>query len=300
VPFWSVDPNIHSQLFNLNGLSHKVLLDADVSDAQSTTPVTNLPLYDLIDDQNILRYRQIFSFYDFGTPGLTPYRYDARDYALRYGLQNFVASPSTEIAGNMLAARLGLRQRWQTKRGRPGAQHVVDWMTLDMQGTLFPDPGRDNFGTSIGMVQYNYRWYLGDRTTLVSDAYLDFFGGGSKYWNVGMYLNRPPRGTIYTGLLVLEGPISSTVLATSYNYRMSPKWISTLGSTIAINHSGNIGEFFGLTRIGESFLLNISVNVDASKGNVGANFSLEPRFLSKMIPGGSGAQIPGSGAYGLE
>ncbi len=300
VPFSSVNPTIQSQLFNLNGLTHKITFDVDVSDTQATSPVTDLPLYDMIDDQNINRYRQIFSFYDFGTPGLTPYRYDARQYALRYGLENYVASPSSEIAGDMLAARLGVRQRWQTKRGKPGAQHVVDWMTLDMQGVVFPDANRDNFGTSIGMVQYNYRWFLGDRTTVVSDGYFDFFGGGSKYMSVGMYLNRPPRGSLYTGLIVLQGPISTTVLATSYNYRMSPKWLSTLGSTIALSNSGNIGEFFGLTRIGESFLMNVSINVDASKGNVGANFSLEPRFLSKSILSASGAQIPAAGAYGLE
>ncbi len=263
--------------------------------------MTDLPLYDMIDDQNINRYRQIFPFYDFGTPGVTPFRYDPRQFALRYGLMDSVASPSTEIAGDMLAARLGMRQRWQTKRGKPGAQHVVDWMTLDVQGVIFPDANRDNFGTTIGMVTYNYRWFLGDRTTLVSDGYFDFFGGGSKYYNVGMFINRPPRGSIYTGLLFLEGPISSTVLATSYNYRMSPKWMSTLGSTIALNHSGNIGEFLGLTRIGESFLMNVSLNVDASKGNVGANFSLEPRFLSKGLTGAvNGAQIPAAGAYGLE
>ena len=43
--------------------------------------------------------------------------------------------------------------------------------------------------------------------------------------------------------------------------------------------------------------MNVSVNVDASKGNVGANFSLEPRFLSKALDGaGQRAQIPAAGS----
>ena len=100
-----------------------------------------------------------------------------------------------------------------------------------------------------------------------------------------MYLNRPPRGSLYTGIMLLNGPVTSTVLAASYNYRMSPKWISTAGSTFALNHSGNIGENFALTRIGESFLFNVNFNVDVSKGNVGLNFSLQPRFLSKALNG---------------
>ena len=82
-----------------------------------------------------------------------------------------MSSPSTEIAGDLAAVRMGVRQRWQTKRGSR-ASSVVDWMTFDTQGVVFPDPNRDNFGTAIGLVNYNYRWFLGDRTTVVSDGYL--------------------------------------------------------------------------------------------------------------------------------
>ena len=174
-------------------------------------------------------------------------------------------------------------------------------MTLDVQGVAYPDPNRDNFGTAVGLVNYTYRWYLGDRTTIVSDGSYDFFSGAPQYTSLGMYLNRPPRGSLYTGIMLLNGPITSTVLATSYNYRMSPKWISTAGSTFALNHSGNIGENFALTRIGESFLFNVSMNVDVSKGNVGAAVSLQPRFLSRSGFGAAnGLQVPVAGAFGLE
>jgi hypothetical protein len=301
VPFTGINPQLQSQLLNVNGLAHKISLDADVSIAGSTQNLDQLPLYDLIDDQAIIRYRRIYPFYDFGGPAPVPQRFDERYYALRYGLMNNVTSPSTEIADDLLAARLGLRQRWQTKRGPPISPHIVDWMTLDTSGTIFPNANRDNFGTAIGMVNYSYRWFIGDRTTIVSDGYFDFFGDGGKYISVGTFLNRPPRGSLYAGLVVLEGPFSSTVLVGSYNYRMSPKWVSTFGSTLALAHSGNIGQNFGLTRIGESFLFNVSVNVDHSKGNVGANVSLEPRFLTRAITGaGTGVQIAAPGAYGLE
>jgi hypothetical protein len=212
-----------------------------------------------------------------------------------------VTSPSTEIAGDLATVRLGARQRWQTKRGMPGKQRVVDWMTFDAQGVVFPDPNRDNFGTAVGLVNYSWRWYLGDRTTVVSDGFYDFFSGAPSYTSLGMYLNRPPRGSLYTGIMLLQGPVNSTVLAGSYNYRMSPKWVSTAGSTFALNHSGNIGENFALTRIGESFLFNVNFNVDVSKGNVGAAISLQPRFLSRTgLGGGNGLQIPVAGAFGLE
>ncbi|HEX4143346.1 MAG TPA: hypothetical protein VHY91_07330 [Pirellulales bacterium] len=301
VPFWSVNPNIHSTLLNVNGLAHKISFDVDASVTESSQNLNQFPLYDLIDDTSIIRYRQLLATYDFGTPNPVPLKYDERYYALRYGLMNTVSSTSTEIAGNLAAVRMGMRQRLQTKRGMPGRQRVVDWMTFDVQGVAYPDPNRDNFGTAIGLVNYTYRWYLGDRTTVVSDGAYDFFSGAPQYTSLGMYLNRPPRGSLYAGVMLLNGPVTSTVLASSYNYRMSPKWISTAGSTFALNHSGNIGENFALTRIGESFLFNANFNVDVSKGNVGVSISVQPRFLSRSGFGAAnGLQVPVAGAFGLE
>ncbi len=42
--------------------------------------------------------------------------------------------------------QIDIRQRLQTKRGYPGMEHTVDWMTLDLGATWFPQRQRDNFG----------------------------------------------------------------------------------------------------------------------------------------------------------
>jgi hypothetical protein len=301
LPFWAVDPFVESTLFNVHGLAHKVVLETDVSYAQSTFDLADLALYDQIDDNNIEEYRRKFAFYDFGGPPPVPLPFDERFYALRRGLGNWVASPSTEIADDLFAARIGARQRWQTKRGPIGRQHIVDWITLDTDATLFPNPDRDNFGQVVGLVDYDFRWHLGDRTTVVSEGYFDFFSQAPKYVTVGMFLDRPPRGSIYLGFRSLEGPISSNVLATTYSYRMSPKWISTFGMTYDFVHSRNIGQNFTLTRIGESFLVAFNLNVDTSKNNVGANLMIMPRFLQGRLGATSTAMnVPVAGVYGLE
>jgi len=300
LPMWSVNPEIQSSLFNVNGIAHKMVWDADVSYAQSTQNLTDFPLYDQIDDNDIEAYRRFYPFKDFGGPPPVPYQFDERSYALRRGLGNLVASPSTEIADDLFAARLGLRQRWQTKRGPIGNQHIIDWITLSTDATIFPDPNRDNFGQTIGLVDYDFRWHVGDRTTLVSDGYFDFFTNAPKYVTIGGFLNRPPRGSFYLGFHSLEGPISSSVIATSYTYRMSPKWLSTFGTTFDMANAHNIGQNFTMTRIGESFLFTVNVNVDASKGNVGANFAIQPRFMQGRMGPPSGVNVPVAGAYGLE
>jgi len=213
---------------------------------------------------------------------------------------SYVASPSTEIADDLFTTRLGVRQRWQTKRGPAGNQHVIDWISLDTDCTLFPDPNRDNFGQVLGLVDYNFRWHAGDRTTVVSDGYFDFFDQAPKYFTVGGFLNRPPRGSIYMGFHALEGPITSNVLAFNYSYRMSPKWLSSFGTTYDFYQARNIGQNITLTRIGESFLFTLNVNVDTSKGNVGANIAIQPRFLQGRLGAPSAVAIPVAGVYGLE
>ena len=64
---------------------------------------------------------------------------------------------------------------------------------------------------------------------------------------------------------------------------------------------GNIGQRFAVTRVGESLLFSAGLNVDASRGNVGLQISLEPRFLPRPRLGkADGAQISPAGALGLE
>ncbi len=129
---WAVDPTVQSQMFNVNGIAHKVVFDTDIFYAQSTQNLDTLPLYDQVDDNNIEAYRRWFPFFDFGgLPPPVPLQFDERYYALRRGLGSYVASPSMEIADDLFAARLRARQRWQTKRGPLSNPHIVDWITLE-------------------------------------------------------------------------------------------------------------------------------------------------------------------------
>ena len=157
---------------------------------------------------------------------------DERFYALRYGMGSWVTAPSMEIAGDLEELRLGIHQRWQTKRGPPDNYHIIDWITLDTDVILYPDPNRDNFGQVAGLLDYNFRWHVGDRLTLVSDGNFDFFDYGEKEVTIGAFLNRPPRGTWYFGARFLEGPISEDVVTIAYNYLMSPKWMSSYSMTL--------------------------------------------------------------------
>jgi len=215
-------------------------------------------------------------------------------------MAGWVTAP-TEIADDLTAFRLGMRHRWQTKRGTPGQQRIVDWITLDSNLVLFPDKDRDNFGQALGLLDYNARWQVGDRLALLSSGIFDFFHDGQRLISVGGFLDRPPRGGLYLGVRLLDGPISNTILSMSYSYRMSPKWVSAFSTSIDLRRQGNIGQNFTITRVGESFLLSAGFHADASRGSYGASFAVEPRFLPKTRLGhAGGARIPTAGAFGLE
>jgi hypothetical protein len=310
LPMWTADNSVESQLWNVHGLAHKVVFEAEFAYADATQSIDQFPLYDQIDDDAINQYRRNIPYWDYGaipgqpTPLTAPFifgadnKYDPRSYLVRRGMASWVTGP-TEIANDLTAFRLAARQRWQTKRGPVGNRRIIDWIVFDVDGELFPTTSQ-NFGQAMGLWQADFRWHAGDRTTVFSTADIDFFSGGQQLYTVGTLLNRTPRGSFYLGFNQFGGPISASVLVGSYTYRMSPKWASSFGSAVDLT-GRNIGQNLQLVRIGESFLMTFGFNVDYSRNNVGVTFNLEPRFLSRtQFASRRGIDIPVAGAYGLE
>jgi hypothetical protein len=302
LPVWKADPNISSELFNLTGLAHKITYEAEILYADASQDLAELALYDQLDDNATEFTRRQMAVRTFGQPVGTfvPTRFDERFFAHRSNLQGTVTGP-TEIADDLVEVRFGLNQRWQTKRGLPGQQRIIDWIVLDIGAVLFPEPDRDNFGSALGLVDYDFRWHVGDRLTLLSDGFYDDYDQGLRQVTVGGVISRPEHGSLYLGYRSTEGPISSNIVTGTLSYRMSEKWIGTAGATWDFGDAGNIGQNFALTRIGESFLIRMGVNYDASRDNLGASFIIEPRFLpSSRLGRVGGVSVPPAGALGLE
>jgi hypothetical protein len=317
IPFWYADPNIHDAMLNLNGLAHKVIFDVQASVTGANQDLTTIPLYDELDDDSIEDFRRRLFFSPFGGPvfgtklagtyyipgapsTINP-KFDPRFYALRSGMQDWVTSPSDEIADDMAAVRTGMHHRLQTKRGAPGEEHIVDWVTFDANATWFPNAERDNAGAAVGLLDYDFAWHLGDRFSILSDGYADTFGDGLKTASIGLLINRPARGNFYIGFRAADGVFTADVLNATVNYRMTDKWIGSASSSVDFGPAGNIGQTFGFTRIGESLLTTVGGSVDASKGSVGLHFLVEPRFLPKLrTTSKTGIEIAPAGAYGLE
>ena len=63
---WRTDPTIQSTLWNVNGLAHKVTFDLDAFFADASQDLSDLPLYDPIDDDSQEHFRRRIADETFG------------------------------------------------------------------------------------------------------------------------------------------------------------------------------------------------------------------------------------------
>jgi hypothetical protein len=275
--FWGVFPNVQSGIFNLNGLAHKVRLEAEYALTGASRGLDQIPQYHEIDDDAQERFRQRLPINTFG--GVVPPQFDPRFYAVRRGTGLMVTAPYHELVDDQQVLRLAARQRLQTKVGPPDRPRIRDWMLLDLEASVFPNAERDNFGETFGLLGARYSWLFSERTRLVADALYDLFEDAPQLWSLGIITQRAERGSIYVGVRQVKGAgLDSRILTASYSYNMGPKWVSTLGTAYDIGEGQNRGQSLTITRVGADFLIHFGTQFNPSTNNAGLALSVEPRF----------------------
>jgi lipopolysaccharide export system protein LptA len=292
---WRVYPTVQSDMFNLNGLAHKMVFDADYSFSESNQDLASIPQYNEFDDNSQEQFRRRLLVNTWG--GTLPAQFEPRFFAVRSGSGASVTAPYNELVDNMNVLRLGWRHRLQTKVGPVNAPRIKNWMTLDLGVAYFPDYKRDNFGEPFGLYSARYNWYVGDRTTVVASTLFDTFDNPEKLWSFGINSQRSTRGSVYVGLRNISGgsTLHSEILTASYSYVMSPKWISSASTAYDLGEHQNRGQTLMITRVGSDFLINFGLTADPMKNNFSLALSIEPRFGNFGIRPNTGSS-PGSGA----
>ena len=283
IEFWRAFPQVQSRILGLNGLAHKMVFDVDYSYSEASRGIGEIAQYNEFDEDAQERFRERMVINSFG--GALPAFADPRSYAIRSGLQRSVTAMAPELVDDLHVATFGWRHRWQTKVGSPAGPRTKDWMTLDLEMSVFPDANRDNFGETLGLISGQYAWYVGERTSIHANGIFDPFTGGQRVWNVGVLSQRSTRGSVYVGFRQVEvAQVSTQLLVGSLSYRMSDKWVSTLGTSYDVAEGIDRGQTATLTRIGEYMLLHIGMGYDRSRNNFGVGISVEPKFGS-FAPG---------------
>jgi hypothetical protein len=294
IPFSRIYPDVQSDLWNLNGINHKIVLSADYIDVHSNQPHYNLPQLDrLNDDATDQALRDIRPLEPFINPSsgqflITSPLFDPQQYAIRKLLLSRVDTLDT-----IEEVDFDIRQRWQTKRGYPGFQHIVDWMVLDVSATYFPNAARDNFNQPFAFVEYNYLWNLGDRTAFESTGWIDPIPGGPREFTVGGYFNRPDRTNFYLGYRQIE-PLQSRAVTGSVTYVFSPKYAATASSTYDFGTGQSLSNSLLFTRIGTDLQVSLGFTYNALQSSFGALIQIVPN----LVPPNRAPTLAGGGGGG--
>ena len=198
-------------------------------------------------------------------------------YALRRLVDN-----SVDTLDSIEVMQLDLRQRWQTKRGLRGTEHVVDWMTLDVQASIFPHSQRDNFGNiGCGRPPYDWVWNIGDRTALVSNGWFEPIQGGPHVFNIGTYIGRPDKTTFYLGYRQID-PLQSKAVISTLSYAFSAKYAISFGANF--DFGNNIqSNSLSISRIGTDVTVSLGFTYTSIVNTFGVQFEIVPNLLLNSL-----------------
>jgi hypothetical protein len=305
VMLWKNFPGVESELLNVHGLSHKINFDVDYRSAYSNVGLRRIGIQDDLDTNNYEYVRRYFALTNY-IGGILPLQYDPRYLTLRRAISPITGT--TDVQGTVETVQMAIRQRLQTKRGPEGKRRIIDWMTLDLSTTYFPNGNRDNFGKAFGQNQYNWEWFIGDRTSIISYGWFEFWKVtgdptsvsvaqhsnnpfGLNVITSGISINRPPRGSVFFGYTVINtGVINTSALNVAFTYWMSPKWYGTFGTSYDFGNAVLLGSTFAVTKIGADFLTSAGLTVDPQRQSFQFGFELSPR-LSPSVRIGSGGGV---------
>lgn len=304
VTAWKKYPNVESELLNVHGFNNKISVFVDARAAYSNQQLNSIAVQDDLDDNTyeyVRRYNALTQFMG----GILPMPYDPRHLIVREMLSPI--TDTTDVQASMNTVQLGIHQRLQTKRGPVGKRRIVDYMTLDATTTYFPTAARDNFGTPWGLAMYNYQWYIGDRTSIVSSGWFDFYKlvgstpvasttgynpNGLNIITTGISVARPPRANMFLGYSIIDtGYIKTSALNASISYWLSPKWYGTFSQSYDFGDAVSLGTMFAFTRVGADYLTTIGLSVDPQRGAYTYAIQIVPRLGPGMGSGSTGNSI---------
>jgi hypothetical protein len=288
VPFSRLYPNIQSEFFNVNSIYHKINLSTNYLYERTNLGFQSLPQLDRLNDDTTdqalrdLQYRQIFinpsnAAFLTNVFGLV----NPQAYAIRRLIDSRI-----DTMDDMHVLQMNLENRWQTRRGIAASEHVVDWLTLNLGASFFPQADRDNFGQSWGILEFDSVWNVGDRTALFSNGWMEPVSGGPRVFNVGTLLNRNDRTNFSLSYRQID-PLQSKAVVANINYAFSEKYFITASTNwdfgVDLQTYG-----FGVTRVGTDIQMSLGLSYNSVLKTFGFQFEIIPVLAKSSVRSGAG------------
>ncbi|MGB0714313.1 MAG: hypothetical protein ACPGXK_00430 [Phycisphaerae bacterium] len=191
---------------------------------------------------------------------------------------------------------LGIRQRWQTKRGQGENRRVVDFLTLDIEAGFFDDAtnrrftnGFASFSRPENSIARNYVntssvWRINDRTALLHEMNFDINDAEIDLLNVSIAVERTPRFSYLLGYRYI-GETNSNLLAFDLNYKLSEKHSIALRELFDLSTGRTLDFTVGFVRKFPRWYGAISFELDDTEDDFGVSFSIWPEGLPNVTLG---------------
>lgn len=195
--------------------------------------------------------------------------------------------PGVEDIDDFGGVVMGLRQRWQTKRGLAGKQRTVDWMTLDLEAGFFHDRQRGEYthgdyitarpedSISSNFVAANWQYRLSDTTMVVYDGVYDLNRDQVGTSNVSFAVERDPRLAYFVGWRYIHDT-ENNLIAFGANYKLNEKHIIGFREYYDAEEGRNYSTEVIYIRKWPRWYTAVAFDVDRALDDVGVNFSLWP------------------------
>ena len=193
---------------------------------------------------------------------------------------------------------IGVRQRFQTRRGAPDKRRTVDLLTLDVELGLFNDAENDEFTNGFvsptrpeNSISRNYInaatvYRINDSTNLSGEMNYDLNDGEIDIFTLTYAVERTPRLSYLAGYRYL-GEIDSNLLGFGMNYRVNEKYTLALREELDIER-GETAEFdLGVIRKFPRWFVAVTFALDEIEDDVGISVSAWPEGLPRATIGNS-------------
>ena len=193
-------------------------------------------------------------------------------------------------------ATIGLRQRFQTKRGEGANRRSVDVVSYDVEIGAFNDAPDDaitngfaSYSRPEDSVARNFinianTWRINDRTAMLAETNYDLNDGKVDVYNLSVVVERPPRLSYLIGYRFID-PTDSNLLAFDLNYQLTEKHTFALRERFDLDRGRTLDFTIGLVRRLPRWFTAITFEIDEGEDDFGVSFSLWPEGLSKAVLG---------------
>ena len=190
---------------------------------------------------------------------------------------------------------VGLTQRLQTRRGRPGERRIVDWMRFKVEAGAFsnsdntlPADGRvfgyaPEYSLGRNFVNADYEWDIAEGTTFRASGNYDVSSGKLGHIGAGLSVTRDPRFKYYVGLFNLPA-VDSSVGTVGFTYQINRKYSLSVFEQYDFDFDGGKGvsTSIRLTRKFPRWYGGIAFIFDQTRDDVGLYLTFWPEGVQEF------------------